>query len=269
METFVEFETVRAPLSLPTDFNLQNPQDTGASNHTFCDTNTERFMQRSMSSSMPPTTHGNSSPTTNGANTAAANKMRSSLFGGAPRRGGFGAGVVNNAPSTSSNNNNDDDAARRNYRMDVEEDARRENERAMTGLADDMSRLRREAEFLRGEVASQNELIDSVQNFMVNARDGIVSSVSRLDSTMKRFGVKHTLLFAVGVCGAFFISVWLVKGMLFAPANPSPAASSSSSTAVDGKDVVAMAAQGLAQAGNILAKEKAMMAPPIKLAGEN
>jgi len=219
-------------------------------------------MQRSTSTSVNSTAAAAAASSMNNNGGANNNKMRSSLFSGGPRGGGGAGGRGGGASAAASSNSDPNSAARANYRMENEEDARRENDRAMSGLADDMTRLRREAEFLRGEVASQNELIDSVQNFMISARDGIVGSVGRLDQTMKKYGVKHTLLFAVAMCGAFFVIVYLIKGMLFGQgsAAPPPAAAA----AAVAQFVTRAVGGGVGDA--ILAKEVGIEAPPIKLA---
>lgn len=197
--------------------------------------------------------------------------MKSSLFGG-PRRGGGpiggnnSAGGHSNQPSSSNNGGGASDRAK--YRMEDEEEARRENEKNLDGLSSDLGRLRREAEFLRGEVASQNELIDTVQNFMIGARDGIVGSVGKLDQTMKRFGVKHTLLFAVGMCGAFFVVVYLIKSMLFGSGGAAAAAAGGPAGSAAAPDAVAKVAGMAAQqvvAGLLLPDATVGEAPPMKV----
>eukprot|EP00388_Colpodella_angusta_P046529 GDKK01069712.1.p1 GENE.GDKK01069712.1~~GDKK01069712.1.p1 ORF type:complete len:183 (-),score=21.33 GDKK01069712.1:108-656(-) len=180
-----------------------------------------------------------------GANISNNGGMRSSLFGG-PRRGaGNASSGGSSGPSPNSNNNN---------RHEDEEAARHENEIAMDGLASDMTRLRKEAQYLRGEVADQNKLIDTVQGFMLGAKDGMVGTVHKLDATMKTYGVKHTLLFAIAMCGAFFVALYLIKGMLFGPSIP---ANDQANAALN---LATAAAKG------ILAPDPPIEAPPAQLA---
>lgn len=194
-------------------------------------------MQRSMSSQN----------NTNGP----SNGMRSSLFGG-PRRGAAAGQSSGGSGGPSPNPNN-------NYRIEDEEAARRENEIGLDALASDMTRLRKEAQYLRGEVVEQNKLIDSVQNFMMGAKDGMIGTVHKLDTTMKTYGVKHTLLFAIAMCGAFFVALYLIKGMLFGTGGSTDQPQSHQSGGQNAANVLDMVTEA---AKGILAREEIEAPPP-------
>jgi len=82
-------------------------------------------------------------------------------------------------------------------RGDVETEATRENDAILDALDSDVRRLKAEAHKLRDETDEQNKLADKLMSVMQGARDGVKSTVTRLESTMQRYGWKHIVLFAI------------------------------------------------------------------------
>eukprot|EP00758_Cryptobia_borreli_P002588 Tbor_TRINITY_DN3141_c0_g1::TRINITY_DN3141_c0_g1_i1::g.14739::m.14739 len=130
---------------------------------------------------------------------------KSSLFAGQRSR----EGPTNTRQS--SNNGN----GKKLSKFEEEDNVRKENDALVGALTEDITRLREGATFLRNEVADHNRLIESIQIYMQSARDGVVGSIGKVDKVMGRYGMKHTIIFALVMCIVLYLLITLGKGLFF------------------------------------------------------
>ncbi len=89
----------------------------------------------------------------------------------------------------------------------------RENNEIIGALGNDMTRLKQAAAELRDQVKEDNTFLDILAGRFNAAATGVRTQTGRLDSVMKQYGCKHTMMIGGAICLVLVLLYYLIVAM--------------------------------------------------------